>query len=179
MGSKYPWPKVFQEFIFTRTSQGIRIDADLHMCLHHQMQMDKELKGAVELPRSPNIKKAQFIIDLLNSSLCGGTISGGVSYSVYIRFQVNPALTLYCSAVLQRRYGRWVGSVLPSGSSVSEARPPCDLHECDFREQRGHSAPVVCNRRRGKGGVPGKMSQMQRWQYSRLFVIEVRQASST
>lgn len=57
-------PIVFQEFIFTNPSQGIRIGADLHMCLHHQMQMDKELKRAVGLPpRSPNIKNSQFIIN--------------------------------------------------------------------------------------------------------------------
>lgn len=107
MSSRYPWPIVFQEFIFTNPSQEIRIGTDLHMCLHHQIQMDKELKGAVGLPRSPNIKNSQFIINLFNSLLCGGTISGqhqpcNVSYSVYIRFQFNPVLLCSVTAMLQQ-----------------------------------------------------------------------------
>lgn len=46
---------VFCETISASTSQGFQTGLDLHIPLHHRLQMEKELKVAKELPGNAHI----------------------------------------------------------------------------------------------------------------------------
>lgn len=57
----FTWPIVFSKIIATSRSQDFQIGLDLHILLHHQLQMEKELKVANELPETLHVIKTQFI----------------------------------------------------------------------------------------------------------------------
>lgn len=143
--------KVFREIISASTSQGFQMGLDLHLPLHHRLQMEDELKEANELTGSPHIIKTLLPIHLnlksghishINRRLLVLILNSDLCFEVCLQFCCDLiAGVLACSCLL-----------------AAQCRRPYDSHEPDFREHRGHPAPVVSNRRRGKGGVPGKMS---------------------